>query len=273
MGHQRLGEIPKTKKWASVVAKLTGSGSGGTSGGGGGAGPITNMADVAREILVATEEGLLGVKNDPGFHYTVYLLTQVVLAARSEDWQSKLSVIGISLDADATVFDLTGELHRVVDDYRRRNRGSVTIGDLAQQAAGEALSYLAKDNSITLFGSGRDELHQAIKKLSTKAGFCDLGQRFFGNFTARFLDFYASKIVPKNAGQTGYQSAGDFTDFKQALFEHCHQSAKIVHDFCGQWYSKTEWERGINLENTAGIVGHALDKVRDELKKQREASA
>jgi hypothetical protein len=80
----------------------------------------------------------------------------------------------------------------------------------------------------------------------------------------------ASKIVPKQAGQPGFQTAGDFNDFKQSLFEHCHQSAKVVHDFCGQWYSKTEWERGIDLNNTTGLVSHAIDKMRDELKMQRE---
>jgi hypothetical protein len=161
----------------------------------------------------------------------------------------------------------------VIDEHRKKHKGLVTIGEMAQQAAGEALTHLAKDSAITLFGSGRDELQQAIRKLSTKAGFCDLGQRYFGNFTARFLDFYASKIVPTQAGQPGFKSAADFSDFKQSLFDHCHQSAKIVHDFCGQWYSKTEWEKGIDQSNIVGLVSHAIDKIRDELKIQREEVA
>jgi hypothetical protein len=270
MGHQRVGSIPKTKKWTSVVEKITGGGAGT------GAGTLSpgsfktpTVAEVARDILIAAEDGLLDVKNDAGFRYTVYLLTQIVLAARQEDWQAGLSQLGINLDATATVFDLTGELHRVIEEHRKRHKGSVTVGEMAQQAAGDAISFLAKDNAITLFGNGREELQEAIKKISTKAGFCDLGQRFFGNFTARFLDFYASKIVPKQAGQPGFQTAGDFNDFKQSLFDHCHQSAKIVHDFCGQWYSKTEWEKGIDQNNILGLVSHAIDKMRDELKIQR----
>lgn len=269
MGHQRVGRIPKTKKWISVVDKIIGGG-GASGSGSSGRSAVPSIADIARDILVAAEDGLLEVKNDPGFRCTVYLLTQIVLAARQEDWQTGLGTLGINLEADATLFDLTSEIHRVIEEYRRKHKGSVTVGEMAQQAAGEALSFLAKDNAITLFGSGRDELQQAVKQLSTKAGFCDLGQRFFGNFTARFLDFYASKIIPKQAGQPGFQTAGDFNDFKQSLFDHCHQSAKIVHDFCGQWYSKTEWEKGIDLNNTSGLVAHAIDKMRNELKMQRE---
>src|SRR6185437_5352570 len=270
MGHQRVGSVPKTKKWTSVVEKITGGGAGaGTQSGTSDSFKTPAVADVAREILVAAEEGLLDVKNDSGFRYTVYLLTQVVLAARQEDWLTGLGGLGIHLDATATVFDLTGEVHRVIEEHRKRHRGSATIGEMAQQAAGDASTFLAKDNAITLFGSGRDELQEAVKKLSTKAGFSDLGQRFFGNFTARFLDFYASRIVPKQAGQPGFKTAGDFGEFRQALFDHCHQSAKIVHDFCGQWYSKTEWEKGIDQQNIVGLVSHAIDKMRDELKIQR----
>ncbi|MBL8822283.1 MAG: hypothetical protein JNJ77_06805 [Planctomycetia bacterium] len=269
MGHQRLGEIPKTKKWKSVVSMITGSGKGASKGGSIGS-TVGSVSDVACEILSAAEGGFVEVKNDSGFCHTLYLLTQLVLAARQDDWQTRLSGLGITLGTDATVFDLTGELHRAIELYRRKHRGSVTIGEMAQQAAGEALTYLAKDAAITLFGSGRNELQTAIKRLSTKAGFSDLAQRFFGNFTARYLDFYISKILPKQAGNKGFESAGDFNDFKQALFDHCHQSSRIVHDFCGQWYSKTEWERGIDQHNITGLVRHALDKIREELKKQRE---
>lgn len=268
MGHQRVGPVPKTKKWAAVVEKIAGGGTGP------GAGPSAlGPADIAREVLVAAEGGFDQVKTDPGFTYTVYLLTQTVLAARGDDWPAGLGPLGIRLDPDATVFDLTGELHRVIDEYRRRHRGSVTIGEMAQQAAGDALSHLAKDHAATLFGRGRDELRQAVRRLSTRAGFSDLGQRFFGNFTARFLDFYVSKIIPRRAGKPGFQTPGDLNDFRQALFDHCHQSARIVHDFCGQWYSKTEWERGIDLHNTAELVGHALNKMRDELRTQREGGS
>ena len=35
------------------------------------------MADAARDILIAAEDGLLDVKNDSGFRFTVYLLTQI----------------------------------------------------------------------------------------------------------------------------------------------------------------------------------------------------
>ena len=67
------------------------------------------------------------------------------------------------------------------------------------------------------------------------------------------------------AGTGAFGNVQDFSDFRQSLYRHCYQSARIVHDFCGEWYSKTQWERGSTCENTAGFVAVALEKLRAEL--------
>jgi hypothetical protein len=45
-----------------------------------------------------------------------------------------------------------------------------------------------------------------------------------------------------------------------------------VHDFCGEWYSKTEFREGIDLDNTSRFMAVALKKLQDELKRQRAKS-
>jgi hypothetical protein len=42
-----------------------------------------------------------------------------------------------------------------------------------------------------------------------------------------------------------------------------------VRDFCGTWYSKTNYEQGINPENTSRFLAFALEKMRSELAQQR----
>src|SRR5439155_20187418 len=106
--------------------------------------------------------------------------------------------------------------------------------------------------------------------LSTKVGFARLGQRFFGCFMMRFLNFYVSRITASQVGGERLQQLGDLTQFNDALRTHCQQSARIVHDFCGEWYSKTEFQQGIDLNNTSGFMAVALRKLQAELKRQRE---
>lgn len=108
-----------------------------------------------------------------------------------------------------------------------------------------------------------------MRPLSTKNGFGELGQRFFGRFVARFLNFYLSRITAAQIGTKRIQDAGDFARFEDSLKLHCDQSAHIVRDFCGAWYSKTEYKQGIDLENTSGFLAVAMQKLRSELERQK----
>ena len=59
MGHQRLGDIPKTQKWQNVVAKVAGDGQGSP-------GALLDsdvIRDIASETLTAAEGGLLRTGN------------------------------------------------------------------------------------------------------------------------------------------------------------------------------------------------------------------
>ena len=143
---------------------------------------------------------------------------------------------------------------------------------MAQQAAGQALSELAGPAAITLFGSGSAEAQDAVRTLSTKAGFSRLGQRFFGCFIARFLNFYLSRITAAKVGTQAFDHSGELSQFNELFYTHCNQSARIVYTFCGEWYSKTEFRRGITLDNTSGFMAVALRKLRAELRRQREGT-
>jgi len=81
MGHQRLGNIPKSQRWATVVASVA-SGSGGLGGGGVPSGFVASVAD---RTLDAAATGLERAIGDPGLSFTFFLLTQIALAAREED--------------------------------------------------------------------------------------------------------------------------------------------------------------------------------------------
>jgi hypothetical protein len=281
VGHTRLGPIPKTRPWSAVVAAFAGGGSVGKEGGEGEAAGRSalrpfdrdEVAAVADKTLQAARGGLERAKDDPGLLYSVYLLTQVALASRGKDWQRELTRVGIRLAPDATLLDLTTEFQGAIDDWvvRRRHRSDLT--EIASRAATEALRSLASSRAQTLFGNSGEELRLAVRTLSTKAGFADLGHAFFGRFISGFLNFYLSRVTAGQLGEGRLQQLGDITSFNRALDTHCRESAGIVRDFAGQWYSKTEFQQGISLENTGGFVAVALTKLQEELRLQRESDS
>jgi hypothetical protein len=233
-------------------------------------GPESQVAigRIAAKTLDAAALGLERAVTDEGLRYTFYLLTQLALASRSDDWLSRLKESGIELSAKSSLLDLTSAFQLAVDDHLVAKGLSSDVAEIAQRAAGEALCSLAVDKANTLFGHDGDELRHAIRPLSTRAGFGALGQTFFGTFLTHYLNFYLSRITASEIGRGAIQDVSDITRFNSALARHCEQSAAIVRDFAGQWYSKTEYLHGISPKRTAGFLSVAIRKLQAELRSQ-----
>ncbi len=264
MGHTRLGAIPKTRTWDEVVAEVAGAALAG-----GDVPAAVDMAAIAAKTLNAAQNALDRAIDDPGVRYTFYLLTQLALAARAPDWEAALGRHGIRLANDSTVFDFTAEVQDAIDRHLRHHQCHATdLSEMAQQAVGEAITSLAGNRTESLFGGSGADVKDAMRSLSTQKGFGELGQRFFGRFIGRFLNFYLSRVTAAQLGKPRLRDLGDVAQFNAALRIHCDQSARIVRDFCGAWYSKTEFEQGINPRNASAFLAHAMHKLRSELEQQ-----
>lgn len=269
MGHTRLGQIPTTRKWKAVVATVS-SGSGSRATGGVSRTLAGDVETVSKQALEAAEAGLDKALGDEGLNYTFYLITQVALASRESSLENRLKEFGISIKPDSTLFDFVTQFQNSVDDYIFDNDCQTDISEMAQKAAGEALTSLANPKANTLFGENEETVKSALREFSTTKGFGQLGQKFFGLFMSRFLNFYLSRITASCMGGEKLQQLGDLSQFNGALRQHCEESARIVKDFAGEWYSKTEYQKGIDKKNTSGFLAVALKKLQAELLRQRE---
>ena len=266
MGHTRLGSLPKTQKWNELIRYVAGIGSARDI-------PTAAAVDaIAAQTLDAAQGALMRAAQDSGVCYTFYLMTQLAVASRTSEWEKALSNHGIDSSQISSVSEFTFEVQDAIDRYiNQSSSGATDLSEIAQQSAGEALTSLAGPRTADLFGGDRTEVRKAIRSLSTKQGFGELGQRFFARFVARFLNFYLSRVTAANLGKPRLKDLGAIAEFDQALQLHCEQSARIVRDFCGEWYSKTEYQRGIDLETTSRFMAVALKKLRSELEQQKAA--
>jgi hypothetical protein len=260
MGHTRLGSIPKSRKWSAVVGAIAGAEPSGGR-------PHVDPDPIAARTLEAARAGLDRCIEDRGLQFTFYVLTQLVLAARHPDWHRRLQPFGIELAENATIFDLTAEIQSAIDEHVASQGPQTDVGEMAQRAAGSAIADTAGPKATTLFGGGAEDVRLAVRELSTREGFAELGQRFFGEFMARFLNFYLSRITADQVGRS-LRDVGDVSEFNRALETHCRQSAYIVRDYCGQWYSTTEFREGISLAKTSRFMAVAIRKLQAELERQ-----
>jgi hypothetical protein len=261
MGHSRIGRLPATRRWREVIALI-----------GGGA----DVSDIAAATSLAAEQSLDQASEDPTFQHAFWLLTQIPLAARTEDFAASLRALGLGVSEAPNLQEICATVMTALDRVARKAARPNDLGEIAALSLVECLSGVAGRESPTLFGPtyAPEEAYLALRGLATTRQFGLLARDFFARLTRRCLDYFLSRELPNHVGIGGrFQTLRDHRDFEQALDAHCHETAQIVRDFAGEWFSKTNYEGGID-EAKAGRFAHvAFGKLRKELRARREINA
>lgn len=257
MGHLRLGRLPKNLRWREVVALLESS--------------PGDTAAVARATIVAADRQLRSLSNDPSLAYCFWLLTRVTWAARSNDFIAQLADLGLASGADTPTLAFIARVSDHVRDELAQYPESGPASELASLALRHSLTETVGTQGPTLFGSTVEDLRHAFREYSTQRAFAELSQRFFGDFFARTLRSFLDRELANHLGtRHALTAVDDSSDFLRAIDLHARQSATIIRDFAGGWYSKHNWEtRGeISLDEARRFVAVALRKLRSDLKRE-----
>jgi hypothetical protein len=252
MGHALLGELPDTAPWRKVVELIA-------------AGAFA--ADVAQATIQAAEKGLLLATDDRGLSYAVYLLSQIVLASRSENFAANLNLADIRVQAEPTTLDVVAAFTEAVDRQLWEKGGRTDLGEMAQLAAVETLTSQVSIRSGRLYGTSAADVKDSIREMSTRAGFARFYREFFARFTQRFLTYHLGRQLSLHVGGPNERFANleQHNEFLGRLRTHCREAALIVQEFAGDWYSKAHFEGGITQGKARGFVNKCLDKLRKEL--------
>ncbi|MGH7962864.1 MAG: hypothetical protein ACRERD_13715 [Candidatus Binatia bacterium] len=257
MGHIRLGNLPRTRKWIQVLDLI-----------GGGAG----TAEVAAATMEASQRGLLKASKDAGLVHTIWLLTQVPLAARSESFVAGLRKLGFGVSDAPSLLEVVGAFTGAVDAHLRRSGRRTDLGEMAQMAASEALAALGTPQTTSLFETTAADVQQAFKSFSTTNQFSTLAREFFTRLSKKYLTYFLSRELSNYVSGDGrFSNIDKHAEFNEALDLYCRQASRVIEEFSGGWFSKTNFEGGITPEKAAGFVHVALKKLRAELAKGEHA--
>jgi len=253
MGHVRLGILPRTRKWRQVVALIEG-----------GAG----TAQLANATITAAERGLRRAAEDKGLVETIWLLTQLPLAARTQDFAGALRAAGLRVSDSPSLMEVVGALSDAVDLRLANNGGRTDLGEMAQMAAAETIAKEIGGRTQSLFGTTPDDVQRAFAQIATNKQFSGFARQFFARLTNRCLDYFLSRAMAHHVGEgKRFTTLAQQGEFSKALQTHCREAAKIVEVFSGGWFSKTNWENtGIPRDKAAGFAHAAMGKIISELR-------
>jgi hypothetical protein len=257
VGHKRLGRLPATKKWNQVV-QLLGEGA--------------ELDTIAAAAAIAAEGSLPRAAHDPALIHSFWLLTQIPLAARTQDFVANLRMLGIDVDTAPGLVELVGGLTEAVDDHVERTGGRTDLGEMAQLAAAESLASIVGRDLPGLFGATPDDVKLVVGRLTGRERFAELARDFFSRLTVRYLDYYLSRELSNHVGPAQrFRSVQEHSEFDSALDHHCRQTSRIIKEYAGQWFSKKNFEKALTPDEAGRFASVAFGKIRRELQRRRAA--
>jgi hypothetical protein len=258
MGHKRLGSLPQTRKWQQVVASLDRG---------------ESVARVAAVSSDAAEGALSRATADPALIRAFWLLTQLPLAARDPDFAMRLRELGLEVGSNPQLFEIIGAFSEAIDAHTRTVGERSDVGEMAQLAAAESLSAIVGRSLPGLFGPTAEEVQQAMGRLATSTQFSDLARDFFARLTRRHLTYYLSRELSNHVGPSSrFRSIAEHSDFNANLDQHCRETARIVKEFAGDWFGRSNYEGGITPEKAQAFLVASFKKIGRELRKRRDAA-
>jgi hypothetical protein len=225
---------------------------------------------LAAATASAAESEFQAAKGDPALAYVVWLLTQLPLAARSQQFAARLVELGFDAGAEQSILQLVAGFSRAVDRNVAGSSNRTDLGELARQAAAESLSSVVGGGTPSLFESTASELQLELGRLATRNGFARLARDFFARITQKALEYYISRELPNHVGPDNtIPSIDRQIQFRGALEKHCREASLIIEQFAGGWYSKSNFRGTLTPGSSQAFAGYALKKMRDELRARR----
>ena len=259
MGHVRLGELPKSREWTQVVDLLAKG---------------SDVGNLAAAVATAAEDELISARGDPVLANTVWLLTQLPLAARGDRFAAELTALGFGRGSEQSLLNIVAGFSEAVDSQISGTASRTDLGALARQAAAETLASLVGAQMPGLFGTTGDDLRIELGKFATKDRFAVLARDFFARLTNKTLDYYLSRVLADYVGPgRAYGSLQEQAQFRVALDRHCREASLIVEQFAGGWFSKANYEGRLTRASAQSFSDYALKKMRDELRARRGGDA
>lgn len=226
MGHERIGLLPKSKRWRKIVEEIAhfspNSGS---------------IAQIAEETTKNVRTKFKYISSDPAVLAAFKYLILLSYSSTQKDPSDFLNKNEIHLPNGFHIFDLTHSLR----DYVAQNENSKEYSKFAVQAMIDTIAEWSKRNQLqqTLIFDSNPNSFEIWRKAANGAGFCELSRLFFGKFTERYLKYFlereaSSNITTLSARQ---QFNVELEMHIDKISQHAFETALITQSYSAGWFN------------------------------------
>jgi len=221
MGHIRLGQLPRTRKWRDVV-ELVAAGA--------------DIPQIANATIKAAESAFLFVRDDSGYNHAVWLMVQLGLASHQAQPLQHLRSHGIDIPDNTSLPGVAVALTEALDNHSAAHGPRSDFGELAQRALVDAVIKCLEPKLAQelLYDMQSDETQKALAEFRKPKEFGRLACAFYSRLTTECMNYFLSQTLATNlgAGQR-FPTTNQMEQFERALATHCREASAIVEQFAG----------------------------------------
>ena len=253
MGHERVGALPRTKRWADVVDGIAAA-----------ADVDGNVRDLANATLENVRSRLLAIHDDAGVIASFQFLLGLALSASPSVDRDSLGDLAIDLESNPSRLKLASILSQYVDDHRQ----SAEYGEIARKAAVDAMSLWTEQETRQLSFTGEHErVAEVWSRASEGRGFCEVSRLFFAKFVERYLNYFLSREASSQLVSTEARErlATRLQEHVNGVSHHAFETARITQSFAAGWFNRHARDRMPSSDEVVGFLSHSIGKLREEL--------
>ena len=258
MGHERVGALPRTKRWQDVVGGISDAAS-----------VDGDVRGLANATLENVRSRLLAIHGDTGFVASFQFLLGLALSASPGVDRASLGELAVDLEANPSPLKLASALGQYVAD----NRQSAEYAEIARKAAVDVISAWTEQQTRQLSFTGEHEQAAEVwRRASDGRGFCEVARLFFGKFVERYLNYFIGREASSHLANTEDRErlARRLGDHVDGVSHHAFETARITQSFAAGWFNRHAREGMPTADEISGFLSHQVGKLREEL--HREAS-
>ena len=253
MGHERVGALPRTKRWVTVVEGIAAA-----------ADVDGDVRELANATLRNVRSQLRAVPGDTGVIAAFQFLLGLALSASAEVDTESLGDLAIDLSTNPSPLNLASALGQHVADKRQ----SGEYAELARKAAMDAIvQWTGRQTQQLSFTGEHEQAMDVWRRASDGSGFCEVSRLFFAKFVERYLNYFLGRAASSHAGGTEARErlATRLQEHVNGVSHHAFETARITQSFAAGWFNRHAREGMPSAEEMASFVAHSMGKLHEEL--------
>ncbi len=255
MGHERVGSLPHTKRWRSIVDAIATMDPEDTA----------QIASIANNTLRAVQSRFREIHRDRGVQAAFAYL--IALATNRLPRSDGLSSVDTSLGNNPS----PAAIARGLTEWVFNNAESREYAAIASRAGVDTIVEWTKrqNEQGRLFEEDRSAT-EVWHTSSNARGFCEVARLFFSRFTDRYMRYFLEREA--SSAMSSFNAREIFSrnlkSHIQEVSHHAFETSKITQSFAAGWYNNhARISRPSNSE-IQGFLAMAFGKIQEELQRE-----